>query len=347
MLRAIELAEQARGYTRTNPLVGAVIVKDGRIIGEGYHHFYGGDHAEVDAIKNACEPVAGAEMFVSLEPCCHRGKTPPCTEAILAAGIRRVCCAMADPNPKVGGKGISILRDAGVEVAVGECADEARKLNRAYIKYITTGLPYVTLKVAQTLDGKVADAAGNSKWITSEESRRRVHLLRSQSDAVLVGGKTARSDNPFLTSHGVSDNNPLRLVLTSRAELDKDLHLLTDNSDRKSIIVTGNPNVDIEDVETWRLPADSSGMIDLTAFLRHAADQRIMSLLVEGGAALFSAFIRAKLVDRFFIVVAPKLLGNGIDWFVTHSMRIDEALGITIDNTEIIGNDWWIEAYPR
>ncbi len=215
MLRAMELAELAKGKTGTNPLVGAVIVRDGRIIGEGYHHFYGGDHAEVDAIKNAREDVAGAEMYVSLEPCCHHGKTPPCTDAIIAARISRVHVGMVDPNPKVGGKGISFLKNAGVEIVLNNHQDQAQRLNQVYIKFITTGLPFVTLKIAQTLDGKIADADGNSKWITSEESRRQVHVLRSQSGAVLVGGNTVRIDNPELTSHGVGDHDPLRLVSDS------------------------------------------------------------------------------------------------------------------------------------
>jgi diaminohydroxyphosphoribosylaminopyrimidine deaminase / 5-amino-6-(5-phosphoribosylamino)uracil reductase len=353
MIRAIELAETARGRTGTNPLVGAVIIKNGQIIGEGYHHFYGGDHAEVDALKNARESVAGAEMFVSLEPCCHQGKTPPCTDAIIAAGISKIHCAMVDPNPKVGGNGISILRDAGIEVTVGTHEHEASQLNQAYVKHITTGLPFVTLKVAQTLDGKIADSVGNSKWITSEESRHRVHLLRSQSDAVLIGGNTARLDNPQLTSHGVG-SDPIRLVLSRRAHISKDLRLLKDNVDGKTILVTGQSpaqnepaGVRLSGFDVWHLPVDDRGNVHLLELLRFAGKSKIMNLLVEGGADLFSAFIRQNLADKYLIVTAPKLLGNGKTWFSDNSRPIGEALSLRIDRTYSVGGDLWIEGYPR
>ncbi len=354
MLRAIELAETARGQTGTNPLVGAVIVKQGQIIGEGYHHFYGGDHAEVDALKNARESAAGAEMFVSLEPCCHHGKTPPCTDAIIAARISKVHCAMVDPNPRVGGNGIRILRDAGIEVTVGAHEREASQLNQAYIKFVTTGLPFVTLKVAQTLDGKIADIDGNSKWITSEESRSRVHQLRSQSDAVLIGGNTARLDNPQLTSHGVGGKDPLRLVLSKQSHIGDNLRLLADNADGKTILVTGQSLAQSEAVgeepsgfEVWRLPVDDHGNVDLIELLRLAGKRQIVNLLVEGGADVFSAFIRRNLVDKYLIVIAPKLLGNGKVWFFDDSRSIDEALALRIDRTYTLGGDLWIEAYPR
>ncbi len=354
MLRAIELAETARGQTGTNPLVGAVIVKNAQIIGEGYHHFYGGDHAEIDTLKSARESVAGAEMYVSLEPCCHHGKTPPCTDAIIAARISKLHCAMVDPNPRVGGNGIRILRDAGIEVTVGAREREASQLNQAYIKYITTGLPFVTIKIAQTLDGKIADGNGNSKWITSVESRRRVHQLRSQSDAVLIGGNTARLDNPQLTSHGVGGRDPLRLVLSKRDHVGGNLRLLTDNIDGKTILVTGQSPSQSELVreepsglEVWRLPVDNHGNVDLIELLRFAGKRQIMNLLVEGGADVFSAFIRQNLVDKYLIVTAPKLLGIGKLWFFDDSRSIDEALALRIDRTHTVGGDLWIEAYPR
>jgi len=354
MLRAIELAETARGQTGTNPLVGAVIVKNGQIIGEGYHHFYGGDHAEVDALKNTRESAVGAELFVSLEPCCHHGKTPPCTDAIIAARISKIHCAMVDPNPRVGGNGIRILRDAGIEVTVGAHEREASQLNQAYIKYITTGLPFVTLKVAQTLDGKIADIDGNSKWITAEESRLRVHQLRSQSDAVLIGGNTARLDNPRLTSHGVGDKDPLRLVLSKRNHISNNLRLLTDNVDGKTILVTGQSlaqsapaGEESSGLAVWRLPVDDHGNVDLSELLRFAGKRRIMNLLIEGGADVFSAFIRRNLVDKYLIVTAPKLLGNGKAWFSDDSRLIVEALALRIDRTYAVGGDLWIEAYPR
>jgi diaminohydroxyphosphoribosylaminopyrimidine deaminase / 5-amino-6-(5-phosphoribosylamino)uracil reductase len=354
MLRAIDLAETARGHTGTNPLVGAVIVKNGQIIGEGYHHFYGGDHAEVEALKNVRESAVGAELFVSLEPCCHYGKTPPCTDAIIAAQIGKVHCAMIDPNPKVGGNGIRTLREAGIEVTVGAHEREASRLNQAYIKYITTGLPYVTLKVAQTLDGKIADIDGNSKWITSEESRRRVHQLRSLSDAVLIGGNTARLDDPQLTSHGVGDKDPLRLVLSKQNRFNDNQRLLTDNADGKTIMVTGQSTAQGESAgqepslyQVWRLPVNDHGDIDLVELLRFAGKQRIMNLLIEGGAGVFSAFISRNLVDKYLIVTAQKLLGNGKSWFADNCRPIEQAFALRIDRTYMLGGDFWIEGYPR
>ncbi len=354
MLRAIELAENARGQTGTNPLVGAVIVRDGRIIGEGFHRFYGGDHAEVDAIKSARESIAGAEMFVSLEPCCHHGKTPPCTDAVIAANISKIHCAMIDPNPKVGGNGVRILRDAGIKVTVGIHEREASLLNEAYIKYITTGLPFVTLKVAQTLDGKIADAKGNSKWITSEESRRRVHELRSQSDAVLIGANTARVDDPHLTSHGVGRKDPLRLVLSRQDSISDDLRLSAQNADGKTVLVTGRTSGqgrgtegEVSRVEIWRLPTDDQGSVDLLEVLRVAGKRQIVNLLVEGGATLFTAFIQQNLVDKLLIVTAPKLLGSGKSWFSDEGRPVEDALCLRIDRTYAIGGDLWTEAYPK
>lgn len=354
MCHAIELAERARGETGTNPLVGAVIVKNNRVIGEGYHRYYGGDHAEVDAIKHASESLEGSEVYVSLEPCSHYGKTPPCTRALIDAKVRRVHAAMVDPNPLVSGQGIAGLREAGIEVKVGLCEAEARRLNEAYIKYITTGLPFVTLKIAQTLDGRIADRQGNSKWITSDESRRRVHLLRSQSGAVLVGARTARIDDPLLTSHGVRERNPLRLIL-SRHGLEKDdLHLIKDNADRKTVIVTGKDaasdevvKVDANGLTTWRLQAGNSGCVDLTELMRYLGSEKVVNLLVEGGTEIFSAFIDRRLVDKFIFVVAPKLLGDGAGAYRCDGRNITDTLNLRIDRSYQMGGDLWIEAYPE
>jgi diaminohydroxyphosphoribosylaminopyrimidine deaminase/5-amino-6-(5-phosphoribosylamino)uracil reductase len=216
-----------KGKTGTNPVVGAVIVKNGKVIGEGFHRYFGGDHAEIEALKNVTESVKGAEMYVTLEPCCHFGKTPPCTDAIIKAGISKICAAMEDPNPLMCGKGSEILRQAGIEVIAGPCEKEARRLNESYIKFVSTGLPFVTVKIAQTLDGKIADASGHSKWVSSEESRNSVYRLRSESDAVLIGANTARIDDPSLTTHGVGERNPMRLVLTRLGDLPSHLQLFT------------------------------------------------------------------------------------------------------------------------
>lgn len=354
MQRTLELAAKARGNTRTNPMVGAVIVKDGRVIGEGFHRCFGGEHAEVDAIRNATEPVAGANMYVNLEPCSHFGKTPPCAQALNDAKIKRVYAAMVDPNPQVSGKGIAILREAGVEVIVGVCEHEARRLNEAYIKYITTGMPFVTLKIAQTLDGKISDYQGNAKWITSEESRHQVHVLRSQMDAALIGHTTANVDDPSLTTHGIGDKNPLRIVLSSGGDLGAQSQLVKGNSDRKTVVVkpvsagqNRESSDDISGVAVREMPADGEGQVALVELLRHLGRQEVVSLLVEGGSRVFSAFLDQGLADKVIFVIAPKLLGDGIVGFLSDKRELSRALTYRIGRTYQLGGDIWIETYPE
>lgn len=346
MQRALALAEQGRGKTRTNPLVGAVIVRDDRIIGEGYHHYYGGDHAEIDAIKNAVESVTEATIYVSLEPCSHLGKTPPCAKALIEAGFGKVVAAMVDPNPKVSGQGIRMLRNAGIEVETGVCETEARKLNEAYIKYITTGLPFVIVKIAQTIDGRIADSTGYSKWITSDDSRTRVHELRSEVGAVLIGGNTVRLDDPRLTSHGVSDRNPLRVVLSRRGNLSSALRLFADNEDKLTVLATANGDASLP-VQVWALSPNGDGNIDPAKVLKRLGQEKICSLLVEGGSQVFSDFISRGLVDKYIFVVAPRLLGGGTYAFAEKVERsLKESINLVTDRVTQIGGDVWVEAYP-
>ncbi|MFH2056334.1 MAG: bifunctional diaminohydroxyphosphoribosylaminopyrimidine deaminase/5-amino-6-(5-phosphoribosylamino)uracil reductase RibD [bacterium] len=348
MLRGLELAARGRGHTATNPLVGAVIVKDDRIIAEGYHHFYGGDHAEVDALKNAATEVHGATMFATLEPCSHFGKTPPCARALIDAGLRKVYVAMVDPNPKVAGQGIAMLRNAGIEVEIGLCEAEARELNRPYLKYIETGLPYVTIKIAQTLDGKIADFRGDSKWITGQAARSRVHQLRSQVDAVLIGAGTARADDPELTSHGVGERDPKRLILSATGNLPASLKLLTKALAEWTILLTGETAGNGFPGQVWRLPSDIGGGLDLRAMLERVAVEKICSILVEGGRKVFSALIDAGLVDKYIIVTAPKLVGGGLSGYDHPQERpLSESLHLEIASVERIDEDIWIEAYPK
>jgi diaminohydroxyphosphoribosylaminopyrimidine deaminase/5-amino-6-(5-phosphoribosylamino)uracil reductase len=348
MQRALELAEQGRGYTATNPLVGAVIIKNEKIIGEGYHHFYGGDHAEVDAIKNATADLRGATMFVTLEPCSHQGKTPPCAQALIEAGITRVFVAMQDPNPKVAGQGLALLREAGVEVEVGLCEAEARRLNEPYLKYIETGLPFVTVKIAQTLDGKIADFRGDSKWITGEAARRRVHKLRAASDAVMVGAGTARADDPSLTTHGVRDRDPLRLILCGTRELSGELKLLANNQDDRTILISSNGVPKNTAVQGWCIESEATGRLNLKEVLKHAAQEKVCSILVEGGQRVFSELILAGLVDKYIFVTAPKLVGSGLAGFTAAAeLPLSESLQLRIDRVERIDDDIWIEAYPE
>src|SRR5436309_2908852 len=219
MHRALELAERGRGFVEPNPLVGAVLVRDGQVVGEGWHQRYGQAHAEVNALSAAGEAARGATLYVTLEPCCHHGKTPPCTDAVLKAGVARVVVAMADPFPKVSGGGLAILRAAGVEVHVGLCEPEARELNAPYLKLLRTGRPWVHAKWAMTLDGKIATRTGDSKWISGEESRRRVHELRGRMDAILVGRGTVVADDPLLTARPAGPRVAARVVVSASGEL--------------------------------------------------------------------------------------------------------------------------------
>lgn len=347
MSRALELAAQARGCTRTNPLVGALIVKDNQVIAEGYHHYYGGDHAEVDAIKNATGSVRGATMFVTLEPCSHLGKTPPCAQAIIDAGISKVYAAMVDPNPEVAGRGIGMIKDAGIEVEVGFCEGEARDLNRAYLKYIATGTPYVTVKIAQTLDGKIADFRNYSKWITSENSRQRVHRLRSEMDAVMVGGNTVRVDNPSLTSHGVSDHDPQRIILSRGGNFDPALHLFSENNDQQTVLMTTADSTSLP-AKVWKLPALENGRIDVKSILQRLGQEKVCTLLIEGGRELFSSFIAAGLVDRYVFVIAPRLLGGGTAAFEEEALRkLEDAVNLKTASVAQIGDDIWMEAFAK
>ncbi len=355
MQRALELASRGKGMTGTNPIVGAVLVRDGRIIGEGFHHRFGGDHAEIDAIKNAREPIEGADLYVTLEPCAHHGKTPPCVDTIKAAGIRRVITAMPDPNPKVNGAGLDILRRSGIEVTSDFEREAAEQSNAAYLKYIRTGLPYVTLKIAQTIDGRIADFEGDAKWITSEESRRQVHLMRSRVDAVVIGAGTARADNPALTAHGISKHNPKRIVIGSGPDsVPASLGLVAENDDRNTIIVNPGaeeivspPNGGPTAVENWTV-SSRDGRIDLQRFLRLSAAQNMGHLLVEGGANLFTQFIEQNLADEIIFVIAPKLLGRGLPAFNSNTGRsISDTLSFKVRSSYELGGDIWIETEVR
>lgn len=321
----IALEEAARGVGRTspNPAVGAILVRGGRVVGRGYHRKAGTPHAEVVAIDAAGAKARGADLYTTLEPCNHHGRTPPCTDAILAAGIRRVICASSDPDPRVNGKGIARLRKAGVEVLTGVLVEEADRLNRPFFKRVLTGLPFVTLKAAITLDGKIATATGDSRWVTGPQAREWVHRLRDQVDAVLVGANTVRLDNPRLTTRlpGGHGRDPVRVVVDSSLSLPADRKVFTQRSGARTIVAT------IEDpqskralrlaklgVEVWQVKA-RGGRVHLRALLQRLAAEGMNHLLVEGGAQLFSTLLREKLADELVVFIAPKLVGsNGLSW---------------------------------
>ena len=313
MRRALRLAARAQGRTAPNPMVGSVVVANGDIVGEGYHRRAGEPHAEVNALRAAGHRSRGGTLYVTLEPCCHHGRTPPCTDAILAAGVRRVVAAMQDPFPKVSGGGFAILRQAGIDVQSGVLEAEARALNRAYLKVVETGLPWVTLKMAMTLDGKIATRTGDSRWITGEPARRYVHRLRDRHDAVLIGIGTARADDPLLTARVRGARNPVRVVVDTRAELPRDSMLAATARETPTWIVTaaGHAAADLAEkgVEVLQTPTVGT-RIDLEAALRELVRRNLHSVLCEGGAELSAALLEQGLVDEVLWFIAPKLVGG-------------------------------------
>lgn len=315
MRQALSLARNAIGRTSPNPMVGAVVVQNGTVVGQGWHHQAGTPHAEIHALREAGDNAEAATLYVTLEPCCHHGRTGPCTEAIINAKIGRVVFAMTDPNPCVSGSGADRLRQAGIEVNEGILACEAAKLNEAFVKCIATGLPFTAIKTAMTLDGKIATASGHSQWITGEAARRRVHELRSQFDAVLTGIGTVLADNPELTVRHVPGRNPVRVVVDSQARIPLNAKLITDKVAR-TILAAGDSApperiaaLAAAGVEVVQLSTGATG-IQLTELFAYLAKSGINSLLVESGAALNASVMQENLADSVYWFIAPKLIGG-------------------------------------
>jgi diaminohydroxyphosphoribosylaminopyrimidine deaminase/5-amino-6-(5-phosphoribosylamino)uracil reductase len=330
MKLALSLAAKGAGRVSPNPMVGAVVVKDGRIIGRGFHRAYGLPHAEVEALRRAGAAAEGADLYVTLEPCNHQGKTPPCTQAVLDAGVRRVVIATRDPNPRVNGGGAEFLQAQGLQIETGLLADEARRLNEAWFKWVATGLPFVVAKAAASLDGKIATAGGESQWLTGEQSRSFGHQLRHQLDAILVGVGTVLADDPQLTvrlpqrktkngkrktENGFKD--PIRVVLDSRLRLPLSAKLLHLDSPAPTWIACtpAAPKEKIQEIrdlgaEVLMLPGEPSGLVALKPLLAELGNRRVQSLLVEGGAETLGTFFDQRLVDKFYFFYAPKILGG-------------------------------------
>ncbi len=325
MKLALQLAQSAEGQTSPNPLVGAVCVKDGQILGTGAHLKAGTAHAEVHALQMAGTGAIGADLYVTLEPCAHTGKTPPCTELIISSGIRRVFIASKDPNPSVNGQGIRLLREAGIEVVTGILQEEAAYLNRAFFHFIKHGKPYVTLKAAVTLDGRLATQTGDSKWITSEASRTDVHHLRHTHDAILVGVQTVLHDNPFLTTrlpHG--GKNPIRIILDRRLRTPETANVITDGA-VETIIFTCNAEkakTAFSDYPLVTVESISEEVNFLNEVLTRLANKGMMTLFVEGGSRVHSSFIDAGLADDLYLYMAPKLIGNGSSLFMDDTRNL-------------------------
>ncbi len=316
MREALRIARNAEGRTSPNPLVGAVIVRDGSIVAEGWHRKAGTPHAEVHALRMAGDLAKGATLYVTLEPCAHVGRTGPCAVAVRDAGIRRVVVAMGDPNPLVAGKGIQILRDAGVEVTVGVCEAEARQLNEVFLHWITTGRPFVVLKTAMTLDGKIATASGASKWITGEAARLRVHELRDRYDAILAGIGTALADDPSLTTRlpDRTGKNPVRIIVDSNARLPLTSNVVTDGQAQTIVAVTeAAPEERVAALRAHGVDVLTCGTgshVDLVQLMQELGRREIASVLVEGGGTVNFSLLAAGLVDKVHAFVAPKIVGG-------------------------------------
>lgn len=354
MQLALDLAASAKGKTNPNPLVGAVIVKDGAIVGTGLHRKAGEPHAEVHAFRMAGDHAKGATLYVTLEPCSHFGKTPPCANLVKESGIKRVIVAMQDPNPSVAGRGINLLREAGIEVEVGVLEEQALRLNERFIHNMLTARPFITSKFAMTLDGKIATYNGHSQWITGEEARANVHALRDEVDAILVGVGTVLKDNPALTTRLANrvGKNPIRIVLdrTLRTPVDAQI---TQTDVAHTIIVTAQGNEDktaiYNGVEFIYVPV-VNGQLDLHATLDALYVKGVTDILVEGGGMVNASFLRAELIDKFLVYVAPKVLGgaHSITPFTGEDVEtIDAAMLLSFDHVEKIGEDLRISAYPK
>jgi diaminohydroxyphosphoribosylaminopyrimidine deaminase/5-amino-6-(5-phosphoribosylamino)uracil reductase len=354
MRLALEEAAKGLGRTSPNPVVGAVLVKGGRIIARGYHRRAGTAHAEVVALEAAGAKARGADLYTTLEPCDHYGRTPPCSQAILDAGVRRVIVASSDPNPKVNGKGMARLRRAGVEVLTGVLQEEADKLNRPFFKAVSTGLPYVTLKAAVTLDGKLATATGDSRWVTGEQARAWVHRLRDQVDVILVGANTVRKDNPQLTTRlpEGKGKDPVRVVVDSHLRLSPKLTVFTQRSPARTVVATlGDPTgrkakrLMATGAEVWRLPG-KDGRVDLEALLRRLAKEGLNHVLVEGGAEVYGSLLREELADELLLFVAPKLIGGeGLSWSGSLGVKqMARALTVRALSFEQVGEDLLLRA---
>jgi len=358
MRRALELAAKGTGFTSPNPLVGAVIVKENRIIGEGYHERYGGHHAEINAFNNATEDVRDASMYVTLEPCAHHGKTPPCADAIVEKGIRKVIIGLRDPNPLVAGKGIEILKEAGIEVIEGVLEEEGKKLNEIFLKYITTDLPFVMLKTAMTLDGKIATRTNASKWITGERSRDYVHELRHRVSGIMVGIGTVLADDPSLTTRrkSRSGSDPVRIIVDSLARIPLEARVLNQKSDAKTLIAVTEAadseklrKLEERGAEILVIPS-KNGRVDLKLLMMELGRRKIDSVLLEGGSELNYSALEDKIVDKVYSFISPKIIGGNaaktpVGGYGKETM--EEAISLRFEAYHLFGDDIMLEAYIK
>jgi len=353
MKRVLLLAEAGRGRTSPNPMVGAVLVKRGKVVGEGYHARIGEAHAEIVALRQAGEKAGGAVLYLNLEPCTHYGRTPPCAPQVVNAGVKRVVIGMEDPNPAVNGKGIETLRRSGLDVKVGVLGKECRRLNEAFCKYILKKEPFVMLKVAATLDGKIATRNGDSKWISGEASRRFVHKLRDQVDGVLVGIGTVLRDDPRLTARVKEGREPYRIVLDSRLKIPEEAKVFEHSPSEVILATTGSaPQDKIERLEKKGvrvlIAGSKKGRVDLKSCLSKLGEIGMMNLLVEGGSQVNGSFLDEGLIDKFLLFLSPKLIGDpqALGIFGGRGVsNLRETVALKDIRARKIGEDIFVEGY--
>lgn len=358
MHRAIEVAKSGWGRTNPNPLVGAVIVKNDKVIAEGYHRAIGRPHAEIEAIDHSAEDVRGSTLYVNLEPCSRYGRTPPCVKAIIDSGIKKVVVAMEDPNPQVSGEGIRILREAGIDVVTGILETEAKKLNEIFIKYITLKKPYVIMKMAMTLDGKIATVSGDAKWISGESSRKYVHIIRERVAAIMVGVNTIINDDPLLTARTESgkEKKLVKIIIDGKGKISPDCKVIRTASSECVILATTSairqPKEDLlleKGVQILKLDGQD-GHVDLNMLMDHLYQREIDSILLEGGGQLNAVALKLRLVDKVMTFIAPKIIGGkdaktpvegeGIPW-------MKEAIELRHISIQRFDDDTLIEGYLK
>ena len=353
MRYALNLAEQSRGRTSPNPLVGAVIVKGGRIIGEGWHKKYGGNHAEINAFEDAARAghdVQGAEMYVTLEPCSHYGKTPPCARAIIEKKVKKVYIGMEDPNPLVAGQGIRMMEEAGIQVEAGILKQECSKINEIFLKYITEKRPFVVMKTAMTLDGKIAARTGDSKWVSGEESRSLVQEMRNSLTGIMVGIGTVLADDPRLTCRKEGGRDPVRIIVDSHLKIPLSAKVLQDDN----YILAATSDCDTEKKKRLGdrvlLTKSRDGQVDLDDLMMQLGKRGIDSILLEGGGRLNESALKAGIVDRVIFFIAPKIIGGKDAPTPVEGeglARMDEAISLDNVQFEKIGEDLMIQAIPK
>lgn len=359
MQKALSLAKLAAGYTSPNPAVGCVIVKNGHIIGTGYHHKAGTPHAEVWALKEAGEEAKGSTVYVTLEPCAHYGRTPPCAKTLVEKGVAKVVIAMLDPNPLVAGKGAAILRTAGIQVEVGLLSKEAAKINEAFIKWMLVEKPFIAAKLAESLDGKIATRTGNSQWITNHWARSYGHYLRSVYDGILVGIGTILADNPMLTCRIDREaqerpHQPARIILDSQGRIPLQSRVVTDQTTSTIVVTTAAclpaKRISLENagVTVLEVPMNKEKQVDLSAAMESLGEHGIHSILIEGGAAVQGSFFDARLIDKIYAFIGNKVLGGMQSLPAVAGVGVaslDQCMSLVFESVQVRENNILIEAY--